>query len=178
MSDTAEAQYATDGVLSGAGILAAIKAARIEYILSVPDITSSKGLLRPIAQDPDLKLIRVCKEDECIGIASGLAHAHKRALILIQNTGFYDSINAVRGVGIEFGRPICMMIGLLEREPDRPLKESKRYAVRIMEPMLDVLGIERHLIEDEAGVAAIGPAIDRCYTESRPMALLLGRRPS
>jgi sulfopyruvate decarboxylase TPP-binding subunit len=178
MNDTAEAQYATDGMLSGASILAAVKAARIEYVLSVPDITSSKGLLRPIAQDPDLKLIRVCKEDECIGIASGLAHGRKRALILIQNTGFYDSINAIRGVGIEFGRPICMMVGLLERDVGVPLKDSKRYAIRIMEPMLDVLGIERHLIEDAKGVAAVAPAIERCYAESKPMVLLLGRRPA
>jgi sulfopyruvate decarboxylase subunit alpha len=178
MSDTAEAQYATDGVLSGGSILAAIKAAGIEYVLSVPDITSSKGLLRPIAQDKDLRLIRVCKEDECVGIASGLAHGHKRALILIQNTGFYDSINAIRGVGCEFDRPLCMMIGLLERDVERPLKESKRFAIRIIEPILDALGIERHLIEAEADVAAITPAIDRAYAISRPVALLLGRRPS
>ena len=49
------------------------------------------GLLRPIARDPELKLIRVCKEDECIGIASGLSYCDKRALTLIQHTGFLDS---------------------------------------------------------------------------------------
>jgi sulfopyruvate decarboxylase subunit alpha len=50
--------------LSGAGIIAAIKASGIEYILSVPDIVTSAGLLAPIAQDKNLHLIRVCKEDE------------------------------------------------------------------------------------------------------------------
>jgi len=40
--------------------------------------------LAPIAQDKDLRLIRVCKEDECIGIATGLAYSDKRALVLIQ----------------------------------------------------------------------------------------------
>src|SRR3978361_899175 len=73
----------------------AIKASGIEYILSVPDIVTSGGLLRPIARDPELKLIRVCKEDECIGIASGLSYCDKRALTLIQHTGFLDSINAI-----------------------------------------------------------------------------------
>src|SRR5713226_3767121 len=73
--------------LKGSPIIAAIKASGVEFILSVPDIVTSGGLLRPIARDPELKLIRVCKEDECIGIASGLSYCDKRALALIQYTG-------------------------------------------------------------------------------------------
>ena len=57
-------------LLRGSSIIAAIKASGVEFILSVPDIVTSGGLLRPIARDPELTLIRVCKEDECIGIAS------------------------------------------------------------------------------------------------------------
>ena len=78
---------ATARELSGAGIIAAIKASGIEYILSVPDIRHQRGLLAPIAKDKDLRLVRVCKEDECIGIATGLAYSDKRALVLIQHTG-------------------------------------------------------------------------------------------
>ena len=85
----------------------------IEYVLSVPDIATSSGLLAPIAHDKELRLIRVCKEDECIGIASGLSYCDKRALILIQHTGFLDSINAIRGIAVEYKQPICMMVGLL-----------------------------------------------------------------
>ena len=92
----------------------------MEFILSVPDIVTSAGLLRPISRDPDLRLVRVCKEDECIGIASGLHYCDKRALILIQYTGFLDSINAIRAVAVEYKQPICMMIGLLGHEPERP----------------------------------------------------------
>src|SRR5215510_14273232 len=89
----------------------------IEFVLSVPDIVTSGGLLRPISRDPAFKLIRVCKEDECIGIASGLSYCDKRALSLIQYTGFLDSINAIRGIAVEYGQPICMMIGLLGHDP-------------------------------------------------------------
>ena len=85
----------------------------------MPDIVTSGGLLRPIARDPQFRLIRVCKEDECIGIASGLHYCGKRALSLIQHTGFLNSINAIRGVAVEYAQPICMMIGLLQHDPDR-----------------------------------------------------------
>src|ERR1700693_5144624 len=136
---------ATPGTLNGAGIIAAIKASGIEYVLSVPDIVTSAGLLAPIAHDKDLRLIRVCKEDECIGIATGLAYCDKRALILIQHTGFLDSINAIRGVAVEYKQPICMMIGLLQHAPNVAPRQSPRYGVRIVEPILDDMGIARHL---------------------------------
>ena len=164
--------------LEGAGIIAAIKASGIEYILSVPDITTSSGLLAPIARDSDFKLIRVCKEDECIGIATGLAFSGKRSLTLIQHTGFLDSINAIRGVAVEYNQPICMMIGLLQHDPDRTPRESSRYGVRIVEPILEDMGIVHHLVSLDADVPKIKPAIDKAYAESRPVAFLVGRSPS
>ena len=39
--------------LKGSSIIDAIKASGVEFILSVPDIVTSGGLLRPIARDPD-----------------------------------------------------------------------------------------------------------------------------
>src|SRR5579862_1950236 len=168
----------TSGALDGGRIIAAIKASGIEYVLSVPDIVTSAGLLRPIAEDNDLRLIRVCKEDECIGIASGLSYCDKRALILIQHTGFLDSINAIRGIAVEYKQPICMMIGLLQHDPELAPRASPRYGVRIVEPILDDMGITHHLISVDADVAKIKPAIDRAYAKSEPVALLIGRSPT
>src|SRR6204780_5771852 len=162
--------------LNGGGIIAAVKASGVEFILSVPDITTSSGLLAPIARDKDFELIRVCKEDECIGIATGLAYSGKRSLTLIQHTGFLDSINAIRGVAVEYKQPICMMIGLLQHDPEKAPKESPRYGVRIVEPILDDMGIAHHLLSVDADVAKIKPAIDKAYAESQPVGFLVGRR--
>jgi sulfopyruvate decarboxylase subunit alpha len=163
--------------LHGSGIIAALKASGVEYVLAVPDIVTSSGLLGPIARDSDFKLIRVCKEDECIGIASGLSYADKRALILIQYTGFLDSLNAIRGVAVEYKQPICMMVGLLGHDPEKTPRASPRYGVRIIEPICDDMGIAHHLVSLDADVAKIAPAIERAYRESEPVALLIGRRP-
>jgi len=163
--------------LSGGAIIAAIKASGVEYILSVPDITTSAGLLAPIAEDETLRLIRVCKEDECIGIASGLSYSDKRALILIQHTGLLDSINAIRGIAVEYKQPICMMIGLLQHAPDVAPKESPRYGVRLVEHSLGDMRIANHVLSVDAGVAENKPEIDGAYAESQPVALLVGRSP-
>jgi sulfopyruvate decarboxylase TPP-binding subunit len=164
--------------LAGGGIIAAIKESGIDYVVSVPDITTSEGLLRPLAKTTKPRLIRVCKEDEGIGICAGLAYTGKRALLLIQHTGLLDSINAVRGVAVEYALPICMMVGLLEKEPGVPPRQSKRYGVRIVEPVLEAMGIPYHEIETDADIGKIKPAIDDAYAGSHPVVMLVGRRPS
>jgi sulfopyruvate decarboxylase subunit alpha len=164
--------------LKGSRVINAIRDSGVEFILSVPDIVTSAGLLRVIARDPHFRLVRVCKEDECIGIASGLSYCNKRALTLIQHTGFLDSINAIRGVAVEYSQPICMMIGLLGHDPYTSPSESPRYGVRIVEPILDAMGIAHHLINTDADIPKISPAIELAYTKSQPLALLIGRRPS
>ena len=163
--------------LSGAAIIREIKASRIEFVVSVPDITTSEGLLRPLAREPSPRLIRVCKEDEGVGICAGLSYCDKRALLLIQQTGMLDSINAIRGVAVEYSLPICMVVGLLEKEPGVAPRQSKRYGVRIVEPILEAMGITYHEIEADDDVQKIGPAIDEAYARSRPVVLLIGRRP-
>ena len=164
--------------LLGGSIIREIKASKIEFVVSVPDITTSEGLLRPLAQASNPRLVRICKEDEGVGICAGLAYSGRRSLLLIQQTGMLDSINAIRGVAVEYALPICMMVGLLEKEPGVPPRQSKRYGVRIVEPILDAMGIAYHEIEEESDVAKIKPAIDAAYSDSRPVVLLIGRRPS
>ena len=163
--------------LSGANIIQQLKSGGIEFVVSVPDITTAAGLLAPLEKMAEPRLIRVCKEDEGVGICAGLAHTGKRAVLMIQQTGLLDSINAIRGVAVEYALPICMLVGLLEKEPDVPPRESKRYGVRIVEPILDAMGIAYHEIEGDADVARIGPAIETAYAQSKPVVLLVGRRP-
>src|SRR5204862_2008227 len=141
------------------------------FVLAVPDIHTSKGLLFPIADDPALRLVRVCKEDECIGIASGLHYTDRRALILIQYTGFLDSLNAIRGLAVEYKQPICMMVGLLGHEAEKLPAQSGRYGVRIIEPICDAMGIEHLLVSEDADIPRIAPAIEAAYAQSKPVTI-------
>jgi sulfopyruvate decarboxylase subunit alpha len=168
----------SNGQLDGSKIISEIEASQIEFLVSVPDIVTSDGLLWPLSNLKSPRLLRVCREDEGLGIAAGLSFSNRRALILIQHTGLLDSINALRAIGVEYALPICLMVGLLGREPGLPLRESARYGVRIIEPILDALDVSHHLIESNADVPTIRPAIEQAYASSRPVVLLLGRRPT
>ena len=164
--------------LSGDSIIKEINSSGIEFVISVPDITTSEGLLRPLAKGAGPRLIRICKEDEGVAICAGLAFTGKRSLLLIQQTGLLDSINAVRGVAVEYSLPICMMVGLLEKEVGVMPRQSQRYGVRIVEPILDAMGIGYHNIEEQSDVAKIRPAIDAAYKDNKPTVILIGQRPA
>ena len=164
--------------LSGRSIIDAIKRAGVRYVASVPDIHTAKNLLMPIGQDPDLTVIRTCKEDECLGIAAGLSYGDKRCLILIQYTGFWYAMNAIRGVAVEQSLPICLMVGLLNHKPGTDPSEARRAGLRAVKPMLGAFGIPHHLVESEADVAKIAPAIEDAYGARHPVAILIGRSPA
>lgn len=167
-----------NGSLPGAAIIAAVKSVGVRFVMAVPDIVSSEGLLHPISRDPELRLIRVCKEDEAVGISAGLTACGERSMLLIQHTGLLDSINALRAVAVEYSMPVCLMVGLLEKEPGVAPTKSGRFGIRIVEPILDAMGIAHHLLETEDDVPTIPKAIDWAYAKSKPVVMLLGRRPS
>ena len=160
--------------LLGRDILEAIKASGIEFVVSLPDITTSEGLLRPLARDPALRHVRVCKEDEGVAICAGLSFCGRRGLLMMQSTGMYDSVNAIRAVAVEYGLPICMLVGLQGALPDEAPRESAKHIVRVAQPVLDALGVTHHLLRYAEDVSRIRPAIDRAYALSRPVALLIG----
>lgn len=166
-----------DNGLSAQEIIRAVKSAGIRFVVALPDRTTSEHLLKPMLRDPELRVVQVCKEDEGISICSGLYCAGHRALLLIQYTGLLDSINALRGVAVEGQNPVCLMVGLLGKEPGVAPTHSKRYGLRIVEPILDAMGIEHHLIETTPDVEKIAPAVGRAYERSRPVVMLIGREP-
>jgi sulfopyruvate decarboxylase TPP-binding subunit len=162
--------------IGGGQILDQVAEAGIEFIVSVPDITTSQGVLWPIVSDQRFRLIRVCKEDEGVSICAALSYCDKKALLLIQYTGLLDSINALRATGCDYRLPVCMMVGLLEKEPGVAPTKSARFGVRIIEPILDAMGVPHDLIELSGDAPRIAPAIAKTYQDSWPMGLLIGRR--
>ncbi len=165
----------TDNALRGADIIEAFEASGIEIVAALPDIVTSAGLLWPLASHPTIRLVRICKEDEGISICAAMSYCDKRALLLMQHTGLFDSINALRHIAVEYSHPICMMVGLQGIEPGVIPSASNMYSVRIVEPILDVMGVEHQLLRGADDVAKIGPAIDRAYGERRPVVLLVGQ---
>lgn len=166
-----------DSTLKADDIIREIKRAGIRFIVALPDRVTSHYLLKSMLQDPEFKVVQVCKEDEGVSICSGLYAAGQRSLLMMQYTGLLDSVNALRGIAMEGRNPVCMMVGLLGKEPGVPPTKAKRYGIRIVEPVLDVMEIEHHLVEEPTDVSKIVPAVEKAYSSSRPVAMLIGKEP-
>lgn len=163
--------------LKGASIINAIKQGGVQHVVALPDIVTCDAVLWPLTSDSDLRLVTVCKEDEGVSICTGLSYCDQRAVLLIQHTGFLDSVNSVRAIAVEYGHPVVMIVGLQGMEPDRRPTDSDQYGIRILEPILQAMGIDYELLVEDSDAAMIAPAIDRAYAESRPFVFLVARSP-
>jgi sulfopyruvate decarboxylase TPP-binding subunit len=166
-----------DYPLTAESIKSQFKRAGVRFVVALPDRVTSHYLLRGILADSDFHVVQVCKEDEGVSICSGLYAAGHKSVLMMQYTGFLDSINAIRGVAVEGHFPVCMVVGLLGKEPDVAPTKSKKYGVKIIEPILDVMGIEHSLIERDADAAQIAAVIEKAFADSFPSAILIGREP-
>lgn len=166
---------ATDA-LTGAALIAALRAAEVEFVAAVPDIWTSAGFLWPLSKEPAIRLIRVCKEDEGVSICSGLAYTNRRAVLSMQSTGLLDSINAIRAIAVSYAQPICMLVGLLGRNEQLPIDDDAQdYSVRVVPKLMAAMGVKTVVVDGTADVALIAPAIEAAYAESRPVVMLLAR---
>jgi len=93
--------------------------------------------------------------------------------LLIQHTGFLDSINAIRVMGMDYQLPIVMMVGLQGIEKDCTPAVSEQNGVRIIEPILTAMNIRYQILHGSADASGIAEAIDEAYTSSHPLVFLI-----
>ncbi len=169
---------AASTALKGASLIRSLKKSRVEIIAALPDIVTCDAILWPITRDADFTLVPVCKEDEGVSICAALSYCNKRAALLIQHTGFLDSINAIRCIAMEYQLPIVMIVGLQGMEPDRAPLDSGKLGIRILEPICNAMGLSYKVLTGEDDAALVSESIDWAYENSRPVALLIATTPT
>jgi sulfopyruvate decarboxylase subunit alpha len=169
---------AASTALKGASLIRSLKKSRVEVIAALPDIVTCDAILWPITRDADFTLVPVCKEDEGVSICAALSYCNKRAALLIQHTGFLDSINAIRCIAMEYQLPIVMIVGLQGMEPDRAPLNSGKLGIRILEPICAAMGLSYKVLTGESHAALVSESIDWAYENSQPIALLIATTPT
>ena len=178
MGETAARAAGPQAPVKGSSIVAAIKAAGADIIVALPDIVTCETVLWPIARDPSLRLVQVCKEDEGVSICAALSYCERRAVLLIQHTGFLDSINAIRAIAAEYRLPVIMVVGLQGHAPGQSPAQSDKLGLRILLPVIEAMEIEHTILDLEADASAIADTIDRSYETSAPHVFLVTRSPA
>lgn len=145
--------------IRAASLVEQIRAIGFTHIVSVPDyvqIALHKLLDDPASSGP--AVVYTTTENEAVEVAAGLYVGGKSPLVIVQNQGVYNSLNAIRALGIDARLPIPMLVGQFGREFDNvgsDPAESDRPLVRNMERLLDALDIPHARIEGDADAAQL-----------------------
>jgi sulfopyruvate decarboxylase subunit alpha len=154
-------------------IYQALKDAGIGLMSALPE-TWLVHLIRMADDDPDVHLVRLAKEEEGVGVAAGAHLAGMKSALLMQNHGFFQSVNGVISLALLYKIPLVMLISdrghLGERDPWQT--EGGRFTRRV----LDALGIVRDELADPATVGRqVAKAVTLAHASLAPVALLLTR---
>jgi sulfopyruvate decarboxylase TPP-binding subunit len=98
-------------MLDGPGVMAALKQCGISHVVWIPD--SELGTWEPALRgDPDVQLIRVCREGEAMAVAAGLLLGGKQPVVVIQCTGFFEAGDTFRNVVHDLKLPLFFVVGV------------------------------------------------------------------
>ncbi|MBX7555190.1 thiamine pyrophosphate-binding protein [Streptomyces sp. NPDC004232] len=99
------------------------------------------GILAPLyaALEDKSDLLTVPREDTAIGVAAGAAAAGHLPVVLMQNSGLGQSVNALASLVVPYRFPMLLIVSLRGVDPD-PTPENTVMG-RLTEPLLADLGV-------------------------------------
>ncbi len=78
---------------------------------------------------------------------------------------------------MEIKNPTVLLVGLLRHEPGIQPKDSTRYGVQIITPILDSMNIPYSYIEKNGEEQKISKIIKNAYKKCQPHIILIGGEP-
>lgn len=163
---------------SASSLLIALKAAGATHVVTVPDFVQFALHIRLADPANGIPQIFACSEDQALTTATGLYVGGARPVVMVQNQGLYKCLNTLRATCIDSGVPVVFLVGQFAREQEnfgKPMRQSERSMVRLMEPLLEALGLRHWTIEEDAQSARVGEAFAHAYAAQGAAIVLIGR---
>jgi phosphonopyruvate decarboxylase len=119
-----------------------------------------------------ISYIPATREDEAVGIASGIAFEGARAFVIMQNSGFATIGDALTSLAQLYKLPMLLIISWRGLEPDRDFPEHSIMG-EVTEELLIVYRVPYWELKSEDWQETIESALTRMNETSRPVALLV-----
>lgn len=168
-------------------VLEELKACGVTYVVGLAD-NSSAALAALFSHDDSVRFLAVTREGEAFALASGLWIGGKNAAVVVQNTGFLESGDGLRGTAQRMRIPLLCLItyrgySKMHRpaaseipepwDPDKFSRPDLDSAALVTEPTLDAWGVPFDFLHSDADLPKISQAFSRAQRESWPVALLV-----
>ncbi|HXG51174.1 MAG TPA: thiamine pyrophosphate-binding protein [candidate division Zixibacteria bacterium] len=155
-------------------LVGALKGAGIDFVTYLPETRLSQ-ILPLLRAEQGITLVPVASEAEGVTIAAGAVLGGKQAAVYLENTGLYVSSYPLLTLGKQLGVPLLLVVAYLGGVPDQ--RNSFLYATigNRTVPLLESLGIEHLLIEDDVRLEIkVADAVRAANALRSPVALLFG----
>ena len=155
-------------MFTGAEIASTFARLGVSHVVWLPDSVLG-GWEQALAESRELKLLRVCREGEAWALAAGLYLGGRQPLVVIQNTGLFESGDALRNVLFDLQLPLYTIVGyrsfLVENSADT--------ARRFTEPVLRAWELDSVLIDRADKLSMLSEHYLACRNANRPGVALL-----
>ncbi len=129
-------------------------------------------LIDALEDETTIKYITATREDEAVGIASGIAFNGKRAFVIMQNSGFATIGDALTSLAQLYKLPMLFMVSLRGLEPDRDFPEHSLMG-EVTNETLNAYRVPFWDLESQNWKEILNQAISKMEETDRPVALLV-----
>ena len=127
-----------------------------DFLVSVPCNTLG-GLLEELRQDRRVRHVPVTREEEGVGLCAGAALVGKLPVLLMQNSGLGNCINAVLSLTRLYALPLVILASY-RGGPDEPIV-AQRPMGQAMRPLLRAIGVPYREIKDARQAPEFGELV-------------------
>lgn len=159
-----------DSSLSPSAIINQLQQNDVTHVVWLPD-SETNFMYDQMVLDQSIKIVSICREGESLAIAAGLWVGGKKPVVMIQNTGMFESGDSIRGLGLDIEIPLVLMIGYRGWTRHGITRDS---AARYTEPILNAWGINYYLVETDEDASRISDAFNEADSTGRMVACLMG----
>ena len=142
----------------------------VTHVVCIPD-SETNYLYELMKEQPSLEIVPASREGETFAIALGLIIGGKKPVCLIQNTGMLESGDSIRGMALDSGFPLVLVVGYRGWNRHGVITDS---VARYTEPFLNAMRVNYYLVEQDADASRISLAFEEASKTKRPVAILVG----
>jgi len=152
-------------------IIDELKKCGVTHVICLPD-SEGQLLYEALTSHSDFTIVPVCREGEAIAVATGLMLGGREPVVLHQNTGFFESGDSVRGLGLDLQLPLLLLITYRGWRRNSLMTDS---AAIFIEPVLSAWGIRYYLVETKEDVERVSLAFKEAHDSRKPVAILIAK---
>ncbi len=151
--------------------LDALRAERISNLVFLPDTVMGR-LLALAEENPFFRLVGVHREEEAVGILTGLFLGGQRGAMLIQSSGLGNALNALGSLAMAYHIPFPLLVSL--RGELGEFNPAQLQMGRAVPGCLDALNIRHVTLTTDINLeTTLEGALKTCYTAEEPFGILL-----